>query len=184
MTAPMTPTNQPLTARQRKFVEVFCDCLNATKAARAAGYAHANARIIGRQNLTKLNIAAAIEERLAQTVMTPEEAAYRLTLIGRGSFASFLTVDPLTKSVRIDLNTPDAQENLHLIKKLKQRRTIRHTKEGPVETIVTEIDLYDALDAIWKILQLHIKYQPALRNQPQLANIVVYQLPNGEEIRF
>lgn len=68
---PMSQSEQTLTARQRKFVEVFCDCLNATKAARAAGYSHANARIIGRQNLTKLNIATAIEQRLAQSVMTP-----------------------------------------------------------------------------------------------------------------
>ncbi|WP_018617609.1 terminase small subunit [Spirosoma luteum] len=181
----MTPANQPLTARQRKFVEVFCDCLNATKAARVAGYAHANARIIGRQNLTKLNIAAAIEQRLAESIMTPQEAAYRLSLIGRGTFANFLVVDPLTKSVRIDLNTPDAQENLHVLKKVKQRRTIRHTKEGPVETVYTEIELYDALDAIWKILQLHMRYQPTLNNQkPQTANVVVYKLPDGQEVRF
>ncbi|GAB3509842.1 hypothetical protein GCM10027341_47410 [Spirosoma knui] len=180
----MTPANQTLTARQRKFVEVFCDCLNATKAARVAGYAHTNARIIGRQNLTKLNIAAAIEERLAQTVMTPQEAAYRLSILARGTFADFLVVDPLTKSVRIDLSTPDAQENLHVLKKVKQRRTVRHTKEGLVETFHTEIELYDVLDALWKILQLHTKYQPAIHNQPQPATVVVYQLPDGQNITF
>ncbi|GAB3341903.1 hypothetical protein GCM10027299_56260 [Larkinella ripae] len=148
-----------LTARQRKFVEVFCDCLNATKAARAAGYSYANARIIGRQNLTKLNIAASIEQRMAKSVMTPQEAAYRLTQIGRGTFGHFLAVDPITNLVRIDLSTADAQQNTHLLKKVKQRRTVRYTKGGEiVESTYTEIELYDALDAVWKILQLHTRF--------------------------
>lgn len=36
-------------------------------------------------------------------------------------------------------------------KKVKQRRRIQHTNEGPVETVYTEIEVYDALDVIWKI---------------------------------
>lgn len=68
---------------------------------------------------------------------------------------------------------------------MKQRRTVRHTKEGEIiETTYTEIELHNALDAVWKILQLHTRYQSTLAKQSQPANIVVYQLPNGEQIHF
>ena len=55
-----------LTAKQVRFVQ---ECLiepNAAQAAIRAGYSHKTARVIGAQNLSKLNVAAAIEKAQAK----------------------------------------------------------------------------------------------------------------------
>lgn len=54
-----------LTARQRRFVAEYMLDLNATQAATRAGYSAKTARSVGCENLTKANIAAAIEKRQA-----------------------------------------------------------------------------------------------------------------------
>ncbi len=64
-----------LKGKQARFVEEYLVDLNATQAAIRAGYSEKTAKVIGSQNLTKLNIAAAIKsaqgkrsERLGVTV--------------------------------------------------------------------------------------------------------------------
>jgi hypothetical protein len=54
-----------LTAKQKRFIEEYLIDLNATKAAVRAGYSAKTAAEIGRQNLRKLEIAAAIEKSMA-----------------------------------------------------------------------------------------------------------------------
>lgn len=55
-----------LTEKQKRFVEEYLIDLNATQAAIRAGYKVNNARIIAAENLSKLNIAEAIEKALAE----------------------------------------------------------------------------------------------------------------------
>ena len=55
----------PLTPKQRRFVEAYLLDMNATHAAIRAGYSPKTARAIGAENLTKPNIQAAVQE--AQT---------------------------------------------------------------------------------------------------------------------
>ncbi len=55
-----------LTAKQKRFVEEYLIDLNATQAAIRAGYKVDNARIIAAENLSKLNIAEAIDKALAE----------------------------------------------------------------------------------------------------------------------
>ena len=52
-----------LNKRQAKFVDEYLIDLNATQAALRAGYSPKTARFIGCQNLTKVNISEAIQER-------------------------------------------------------------------------------------------------------------------------
>ena len=54
------PKARTLTARQARFVEEYLIDLNATQAAIRAGYSEKTAREIAAQNLTKLNIQAAM----------------------------------------------------------------------------------------------------------------------------
>jgi phage terminase small subunit len=56
-------TNRKLTTKQQRFVDLYSG--NATEAARKAGYkaSEGSLRAIGAQNLTKLNIRAAIQGR-------------------------------------------------------------------------------------------------------------------------
>jgi phage terminase small subunit len=55
-----------LTAKQRRFVDEYLVDLNATKAAIRAGYSHRTARSIGEENLTKPDIAKALDVAMAQ----------------------------------------------------------------------------------------------------------------------
>lgn len=52
-----------LTPKQAKFVQKYLVLLNATQAAIAAGYSPKTAAVIGSQNLTKLNVKAALVEQ-------------------------------------------------------------------------------------------------------------------------
>lgn len=53
-----------LTAKQQRFVAEYLIDLNATQAATRAGYSAKTARFVGSENLTKPNIAAAIQEAM------------------------------------------------------------------------------------------------------------------------
>ena len=55
-----------LTPKQARFVQEYLTDLNATQAAVRAGYGAKRARVIGHENLTKPNIAAAIEKAMAE----------------------------------------------------------------------------------------------------------------------
>lgn len=56
-----TPPMLPLKTRQKIFVKEYLIDLNATRAAIAAGYSERSAKEIGRENITKPHIAAAIK---------------------------------------------------------------------------------------------------------------------------
>lgn len=143
-----------LTAKQRRFVEEYCVDFNATQAAIRAGYAERSAKEIGSENLTKPNISDAIKARLNELSMTPEEAIKRLTDMARGSFAPFLTISENGK-ISVDLNSPEARKNWHLIKKVKQV-TRKGAEEGG-EVVSLEIELHDTKDALKTILEAHKK---------------------------
>lgn len=72
-------SERPLTPKQQRFVEEYLVDLNATAAAGRAGYRDPN---IGRQLITKNNVAAAIaaaqEDRAARTGVTQDYVVRRL----------------------------------------------------------------------------------------------------------
>ena len=55
-----------LTNKQELFIQYYMISLNATSAAIKAGYKEKTARVIGSQNLSKLNIKAEIDLRIAK----------------------------------------------------------------------------------------------------------------------
>jgi len=65
------PSNEKLTERQRKFIELYIKCGNATKAAQKAGYSLKGARQTASRNLRKSEIKKAIEKRLAEGKSSP-----------------------------------------------------------------------------------------------------------------
>lgn len=68
-----------LTPKQQRFVEEYLIDLNATQAAIRAGYSEKTAKEIGSENLTKPNIAKAIQEAQSKrTEQTQIDAAYVL----------------------------------------------------------------------------------------------------------
>ena len=77
-----------LTDRQQRFVEEYLTDLNATQAAIRAGYSEDTARAIGCENLTKPDIAAAIEaamaERSKRVQITADEVLRELVDVALG----------------------------------------------------------------------------------------------------
>lgn len=67
---PEAPSIRPLTGKQQRFIDEYMIDMNAAAAARRAGYSKKTARLIGHENLTKPNIAAAIDEARSQLSQT------------------------------------------------------------------------------------------------------------------
>lgn len=74
-----------LTPKQQRFVDEYLIDLNATQAAIRAGYSEKTARVVGAQNLSKLNIQAEIQkamnEREKRTEVTADKVVQQLAKI-------------------------------------------------------------------------------------------------------
>ncbi|HNP70721.1 MAG TPA: terminase small subunit [Kouleothrix sp.] len=144
---------QPLTAQQRRFVAAYLDCLNASEAARRAGY-KTKANVQGARLLAYASIQAAVAAGTARYAMPASEVLARLAAIARGSLADVLRLpapttreDGTTYTVGSDwaLDLVKARETgaIHLIKKLKA------TKYGD------EVELHDPVPALTLIGKQH-----------------------------
>lgn len=74
--------------RQKRFVDEYITCTNATEAARRAGYSSDTARTIGAKLLTKVDIREAIDARLkeikTELTMNAQEVLEHLSAVVRG----------------------------------------------------------------------------------------------------
>ncbi|NML67618.1 terminase small subunit [Hymenobacter sp. RP-2-7] len=150
---------KPLTNKQKEFVTEYLLDKNGAAAAERAGYSAKCSKQTAHDLLQDERIMAAIDKVLDEKAMRASEAIGLLADWGRGTVKRFLKVQEDGKMV-INLAHAEAQENLHLLKKVKQKRRITRTEHGEFEDITTEIELYDAKDAVHKILQLHGRYAP------------------------
>lgn len=62
---PLLPEFEPLNNRQKTFIYMYCQHFNGARAAREAGYSEKTANRIASENLTKLDIKAAIDAYIA-----------------------------------------------------------------------------------------------------------------------
>ncbi len=74
----MTTTTKKLTTKQRRFVECYILCFNATQAAIEAGYSKKTAATIGGQNLQKLEIVSEIQKHLDKATARTEVTQDRI----------------------------------------------------------------------------------------------------------
>lgn len=88
----------PLNERQLAFCEYYIECGNATEAAEKAGYSKKTSRSIGAENLTKPDISAYIEKRLAeqraQRIASADEVMMFFTSVMRGEVKDAFDLDP------------------------------------------------------------------------------------------
>lgn len=162
-----TPTgtvDQPpkLTAKEAAFVRHFVQCLNASKAARLAGYSRRTCKEIAYQNFTKLHIQQAISAELDKQAMPPAEGIRRLTDWGRGSIEPFLDANG-----RLNMQTEQALENLHLIKKFEVIERTYGGSDGstPIVERRTRIELHDAKDAVVQLLDVQGRFVQRVTNK-------------------
>ena len=87
-----------LTPKQARFVQEYLIDLNAAQAAIRAGYSAKTARVIGHENLTKPDIAVAIEKakakRAERTELTSDMVVDELRKIGFANMADYMKSTP------------------------------------------------------------------------------------------
>lgn len=159
-----------LTTKQRRFVEEYIGPanFNAAEAARRAGYSEKTARAIGSENLSKPDIAKAIEDRLNELSMSAAEVTKRLTDWGRGSIGHFQRITA-TGEVVTDLSTKEAQDHLHLIREI-QVEEIRQNDE--FVTAKTKIKLHDAKDATVQLGKIRGLYVDRVEGKIEFAGVL------------
>jgi len=145
--------------KQKAFVEAYLRCFNATEAAKNAGYSEVSARSIACKLLTKDNIQALIQERLAEMKMSADEVLLLLADQARSSVQPFIKVTE-QGFVYFDFSQPEAMKHLNLIKKIKSKRTRRIEGRGDMaeewEDEYVEVELYDSQAAL-KLIGSHHK---------------------------
>lgn len=141
----LAPDTVKLTGKQRLFIEQYFICgLNATEAALLVYDCKDRnvARRVGAENLSKPSIRTRIDERLSHFQMTADEVLARLAFHARGSMGEF--IDPASGTI----DTAHAADALALglIKRYRTKSMINGKDD--TETLETEIELYDAQNAL------------------------------------
>jgi phage terminase small subunit len=142
------------TGKQRKFIDEYLQCLNATQAAIRAGYAESSAYQRGYELVNDSEISAEIERRF-QSALGADEVLYRLAAQARGDMGDF--IDPATLTVSLK----QARELgiTHLIRKIKQTTITKDDEQ--FETF--EFELYDAQKALALLGKYHKLFTDVVR---------------------
>ena len=135
-------SDKQLTGKQKLFVEYYLEYMNATKAAKLAGYSDKTAYSIGSRMLKNVEIRTAIDAALAERIIGMNEALARLADHARGDMADFAFVWTAE-----DL---EQHPNARLVKKIE--RTITTNKHGETEEKL-KLELYDAQSALVTLLK-------------------------------
>ncbi len=94
-----------LTGKQLKFATEYIKCLNATEAARRAGYEGNDVTLgsVGYENLRKPQIASFIEDNFKANAMSAFEVVYRLSVIAASDIEDVIDDDGnLDDAVELD----------------------------------------------------------------------------------
>lgn len=157
-----------LTKRQEVFIIEYPLCLNATEAARRAGYSEKSARQTGCDLLADPYISVQIQEQFKKYHMSADEALKLQADIARGHIGTFLT--PLG---HIDVDMAREAEG-RIVKKIKQRTITKigkGAKDDDTEIHETEIELYPADVAQERILKVAGKFKNEGINLPDNSTI-------------
>jgi phage terminase small subunit len=132
-----------LSNKQRMFIDEYFLCnMNATEAARRAGYSEKSIRSIASENLTKPDISEEIQRRLKEKQLSADEVLARLSDMARADMRDF--IKPIDVGDRVvmlvDLGKALAEGKSHLIKKVK------YNAQGGLE-----IELHDSQAALEKV---------------------------------
>ncbi len=164
-----------LTDKQAAFVAEYLKCWNAAEAARRAGCPARSARQIGHEWLTKPDIRAEIDRRLAELTLSSDEVLVRLAEQARGSLGDFLVIDKAGRA-RLDLAKARKAKKLHLVKKFRAKTDT----EGNVNV---EIELHDPQNALQLIGKHHRLFGEASLNidLSKLSEDQLERIANGED---
>ena len=154
-----TDQEPKLNRRQQLFVHEYLVDLNATRAAIAVGYSEKSAQQIGTENLSKPSIKAAIdaeiEKRKADCGGRAERVIAELELLGFSDMGDFVEIDE-GGAVRAFPITTLAAGKSRIIRKVKEKRTIKSTAEGDqILESTYEFELYDKVKPLETLARHH-----------------------------
>ena len=133
-----------LTEKQQLFCDEYLIDLNATQAAIRAGYSEKTARKIGSENLTKPDIRAYIENRLAEKedalIAKQDEVMKYLTSVMRREYCEHVVV---TLSEEITNYVPDAEGKM-------RKQTVKTEKPEVVQIPARLADANKAAELLGK----------------------------------
>lgn len=132
-----------LSLKQQAFVDEYLKCWNASEAARRADYSKKTAYSQGARLLKHVEIAAAIQERINERMMSADEVLLRLAEQARGVDSSYYNGS--LGMLYLDVERLIADGKAHLIKK------VTYGKEGDISSV----ELYDAQAALVHIGRHH-----------------------------
>lgn len=137
-----------LTIKQRLFIDHYIVCMNGTEAARRAGYNGDDVTLASTasQNLRNHKITREIDRRLNSFSMSANEVLIRLTDIARGDIG-----DVIGAVGNADITEAKRRGKSHIVKRFKSKTFT--TDDG--ETHETEVEMYDALDALKTLAKFH-----------------------------
>ncbi len=160
-----------LTAKQRIFVAEYLICWNSAEAARRAGYSHKTAREIGRENLSKPDIAEVIRAEIENRSLKTAEGLAILGVQARGSVGTFFKIQlrwtevPLPAEEIVDeqdtTSTSGAVVKSYLVKRVvvdldkvfnpEFGKLVKRFSSNPRTGF--SIELYDSQAAVIKLLE-------------------------------
>lgn len=155
-----------LTPKQKAFADEYIkNGGNASDAARKAGYAEKNARVIGNQNLTKLNISAyiakkqsLIEKQKGTDIMSLAEIQQRRSMIARGELTDSFGFAPDFADQLKSMN--DLEKALKIKQEQEEKKAAEEAARNAKEY---HMDLYNIPDCFhWAIRDIrdkkHLEY--------------------------
>ena len=159
-----------LTIKQRLFIDHYIICMNATEAARLAGYEGEETTLAntGSQNLRNPYVLREIDSRLKPFTMAANETLIHNTDIARGDISDAMNslggIDPLEAKRR---------GKSHLIKRFKTKVTTITEKDGSEREIIeTEIEMYDRLDALKTLAKFHSLLIDRVRQEDWRTDVI------------
>lgn len=165
---------QVLNPRQRRFVDEYLVDLNATQAAIRAGYSSRTAGAVGHENLTKPEIAtavqAAIDERAKRTNVTQDRVVEELSVV---SFSNIWDYE-IDENGHVALSIGVRPEAIRAVASIKRkRRTIPRKDDAPIVEIETEIRLWDKPGTL-RLAGQHLgMYKDVVKHEGELPVMVV-----------
>lgn len=143
-----------LTPKQARFVEEYLVDLNASAAARRAGYSENTAYDIGHENLRKPKIKSRIDAALAERSKRTQVSADRvIEELARIGFADVNEVAWWSEEgVRFTPSADLTPEQTAAIERVKSKRKTYTQDDGTVvETVDLEVKMHSKLDALKKL---------------------------------
>lgn len=170
-----------LTQKQETFCLKYFELRNATEAASAAGYSLRNARRIGSENLTKLDIKQRLNELNQKVedvaIMDKQEILKKHSIIGRAAITDFQTLGADGSYVDV------GPENEHAGAVQEITSRTEYDKDGSDAAVVTKVKLHDPVRSMQEIAKLRGYYPKEGAGEGSVDNRVFNVIVSSEKAR-